>query len=617
MTHFFTQHRWLRQLRLNQETRNILSALSKAIKLIWESSPRLVVVHTLLTALQGIVPLGTLYAIKLLFDLLTASKGSLLNNGGWRSILALLLFTGLFMLLEQLCRSLAAVVSNRQSERVLDRVTSILHEQSIKVDLSYYEHAGFYDTMHRAQQEAGYRPLSIINGLFTLLQAMVTLTALASLIFSVHWSIALFLLLALLPAFAVKIRYSRKSYALQFSQTPAKRHLDYLNDLLTSESFAKELRLFALGSSFMARYRKLRNVQRQESFELSEREALYGFLSQLLALVSLLFSLGFLLFRSLAGLLTIGSLVMIYQAMQRAQASVQSVLAAVASLYRDALFFSSFDDFLHHTPLIASSPESKPFPLPLAEGITFRNVSFHYPGSERQVLNNFSLSIRPGEHVALVGENGCGKSTLVKLLCRLYEPDSGEIFIDGIDYRTIELEALRKNIAVVFQDYVHYHMSGRDNIRIGHIDIADDDERIELAAKRSGAHQVLERLEGGYDAMLGNLFDGGRELSLGEWQKIAIARAFLRDAPIMILDEPTSALDVEAEYELFEQFNELTKGKAALIISHRLSTVRMADRIVVFMEGKTAEEGSHEELMQKDGIYARLYRMQSELYVRD
>jgi len=612
--HFVTKLPGINRFGLKQETGKAVDAISQAIKLIWVSSPRLVVFRALLNFLQGILPLGVLYSIKLLVDLLSEQKSALIGNGEWKRVIFLVLLSGLFMLLDLVCRSLAGMVSTRQSDRVLDKMTSILHEHSIAVDLSFYEHAGYYDALHRAQQEAVYRPLGIIDGLFSLLQALITIVAITGLIISVNWSIALILFLALLPAFIVKVLFSKKNFSLQHRQTQAKRHLGYLNALLTSEIFAKELRLFSLGSFFVDQYKNVRSKQRQENLELTDRETIFGFLGQFIALLSLIASLSFLLFRSLSGALSIGSLVMIYQAMQRAQSSTQSLLNAVAALYRDSLFFSSFDEFLQQKPLIVSPPESNLFPVPIAHGITFNNVSFHYPGTDRQVLKNFSLTIRPGEHVALVGENGCGKTTLVKLLCRLYEPDEGQILIDGIDYRMFDLDDLRKRISVIFQDYVRYHMSGRDNIRMGNIEISNDDILIEQAARRSGAHEVLERLENGYDNILGNLFDGGHDLSLGEWQKIAIARSFLRDAPIMILDEPTSSLDVEAEYELFQQFDTLTKGKAALIISHRLSTVRMADCIVVLSAGKIAEKGSHEELMQADSMYARLYRMQSGLY---
>lgn len=605
----------LKRLGQEQETGKIFDALGHAVKLIWDSSPMLVIFRGTLNLLQGILPLGVLYTIKLLVDLLSEQKASLITNGGWKHVLVLVLLSGFFMLLELACRSVAGMLSTRQSDRVLDKMTSILHEQSIAVDLSFYEHAGNYDALHRAQQEAVYRPIGIIDGLFNLLQALITIVAIAGLIISVNWSIALFLFLALLPSFVVKVLYSKKNYRLQHKQTQVKRQLGYLNVLLTSEVFAKELRLFRLGSYFVDRYAVIRTKQRQENLELTDKEALYGFLSQLLALLSLIAALSFLLFRALSGVLTIGSLVMIYQAMQRTQSSAQTLLNAVASLYRDALFFGSFGEFLRQTPLIVSPSEAHPFPAQLEQGIMFDNVSFRYPGTDRYVLKDFSLNIRPAEHIAIVGENGCGKTTMVKLLCRLYEPEEGQILIDGIDYRMFDIEDLRKHISVIFQDYVKYQMTGRDNIHMGNISVSSDDLLIEEAARRSGAHEVLERLEKGYDNMLGHLFDDGRELSIGQWQKIAIARGFLRDAPIMILDEPTSALDVEAEYELFQQFDELTKGKAAFIISHRLSTVRMADCIIVLTNGNIAEKGSHEDLMKANNIYARLYRMQSGLYV--
>ncbi|EKD29189.1 MAG: hypothetical protein ACD_79C00023G0001, partial [uncultured bacterium] len=319
-------------------------------------------------------------------------------------------------------------------------------------------------------------------------------------------------------------------------------------------------------------------------------------------------------FQAIDGKVTLGDMVMYYQAFQRVQAFFQGILSSLAGLYEDNLFLSNLYEFLDLKQTVPEPDSVKPVPVPMQEGIALKNVSFQYPESSRKVLQNISLTIRPGEVVALVGENGSGKTTLIKLLCRLYDPTSGTIAIDGIDLRQFAKKALRHEISIIFQDYVHYQLSGRENIWLGNTSIPLDDERVIKAAKRSGADEVIKKLPQGYDTLLGKMFAEGCELSIGEWQKVALARAFMHDAQIIVLDEPTSSMDARAEYEVFRSFRQLVAGRTAILISHRFSTVRMADRIFVLKQGSIIEGGSHEELMSQKGIYADLFERQARAY---
>ena len=388
----------------------------------------------------------------------------------------------------------------------------------------------------------------------------------------------------------------------------------YFTSLLTGDSHAKEIRLFGLGDVFVNRFGLLRKQIRQERLDLLKKRSTATLLAQLASIIPGFALYGFLVYRALQGLMTVGDLVMFYQAVQRGQGYVTQLLTGIATLYENNLFLSNVHEFLALKPKVTDPPRPKPIPTGTEEGIVFNNVKFQYPNSERTVLDGINFSIRPGEHIALVGENGSGKTTLVKLLLRLYDPTDGAITLNGVDLRELSLQSLRRNISVVFQDYAKYHLSAKENIWFGDVEAPPDDQRIITAAKKSKAHETLEKLPAGYDTLLGKWFADGEELSIGEWQKIALARAFLREANIIVLDEPTSALDAKAEYEVFNNFHQLSLTRTAILISHRLSTVKMADRIYFLENGMIVESGSHDELIVHGGKYAYMFERQAQHY---
>ena len=384
--------------------------------------------------------------------------------------------------------------------------------------------------------------------------------------------------------------------------------------MLTDSIHAKEVRLFGLGGLFRERYRDLRKILHKERLRLSKSRAFFDLIAQAGAMVSLFGMLAFIAWTTIQGSMTLGDMVMYYQAFQRAQGSLQQIVGGLSGLYEDSLFLSHFYGFLDLKPQVAELLHPLAVPHPMQRGIAMEDVSFRYPSGEKLILKDIRLTIRPGEVVALVGDNGSGKTTLAKLLCRFYDPTTGRITMDGVDFHDYDLQALRREITMIFQDYIHYPLTARENIWIGDVDSSPEDDRISKAAQRAGADRLIRGLPKGYDTILGNRFEDGVELSIGEWQKVALARAFLRDAQLIILDEPTSAMSVQAEYEVFQAMRELLNGRAALLISHRFSTVRMADMICVLEAGGFVEQGSHEELMRLGGRYARLYEMQARPY---
>ncbi len=412
----------------------------------------------------------------------------------------------------------------------------------------------------------------------------------------------------------MRLLYSQQLYAWQRRRTSAERQASYIQLLLTNEAHAKEIRLFNLGELFIQRYRDLRTNLRNERMRLVKHRSRNELITQSVGTLATFGALAFIAYQTARGTLTLGDLVMYYQAFQRGQTYLQNVVGGLASLYEDSLFLTNLYEFLDLQPRIVEPSSPRPLPMPLRQGIAFENVCFGYGASDRPVLDDITLTIRPGEHIALVGANGAGKTTLVKLLCRLYDPSAGRIMLDGVDLREFNTTDLRRQISVVFQDYAHYQLSARENIWLGNTAIPPDDGKIAEAAQLAGADALIGSLPHGYDTRLGNWFDDGHELSIGQWQKVALARAFLRDAQILVLDEPTSALDAAAEYEVFQQFRHLANGRATILISHRFSTVRMADRIYLLANGRITEAGSHAELMLLGGEYARLFELQAGNY---
>ncbi|MHB9098740.1 MAG: ABC transporter ATP-binding protein [Syntrophales bacterium] len=532
----------------------------------------------------------------------------------FKHVLLLGCVMGAVTLFASLIRSITALVREWQSYIVTDHMNDVLLAKSVEVDLEYYESARYYDTLHRAQREAPFRPISIVNGLAQIGQNGISLLAIAALLFSFHWIIAVILFIAVISGTAVRLRYTGKMYRLQREQTSAERQAGYLNWMLTDSSHAKEIRLFDLGSLFVRRFRDLRRELRKGRLAITHRRSIADFAAQTVATAVIYSLYAYLVYQAMWGKATLGDLAMYYQAFQRVQGSLQGILSSLAGLYEDNLFLSNLYEFLDLKRTVVEPAHASPVPQPMQRGIVLDHVNFQYPGGNRKVLEDISLAIRPGEVVALVGENGSGKTTLIKLLCRLYDPTGGTITIDGVDLRQFETKALRHEIAIIFQDYAHYHLTARENIWFGNTVLPPDHERVIAAARRSGADDVISALPRGYDTILGKRFEDGEELSIGEWQKVALARAFMRDAQIIVLDEPTSSMDAKAEYEVFQSFRQLVSGRTAILISHRFSTVRMADRIFVLNQGSVIESGSHEELVRVGGTYARLFEMQARHY---
>jgi len=586
--------------------------LTRALRLVWQGSPRLTALSLVLVIFRAALPLAALYLTKLVVDAIAAgAQGADIE---FSRILFLLGLTAAVGLMSSLLGVLSGLVTEALAFRVTDRALETIHRKSVAMDLHYYEDAAFHDSLHRAQRDAPSRPQAVLANLLQVIQTALMVVGLIGLLVAIHWLLAVLMLVGVLPALWVRIRHAERYFRWQERTSQLDRQVGYLSWLLLYPSAAKEIRLFGLGDVLAGRYRDLRTRLRRESFGLSRQRSVGDSVAQAVASVVVFVALAFIAWRTFEGELSIGDLVLYFGAVQRGRSAAQTLFASLGNLYEDNLFLATLEEFMAVEPAIVAPADPQPIPRPIQRGIAFEGVSFRYPGSSRPLLEHLDLSIGAGEIVALVGANGAGKTTIVKLLCRLYDPDGGRITIDGVDLRDFRPEELRREISVVFQDFMHYQVSARENIWFGDVSRSAEDADIIQAATMAGADSVLRKLPQGYQTILGNLFQDAEELSVGEWQKVAIARAFFNEAQLLVVDEPTSALDALAEAELFEKLRTLVAGRATLLISHRFSTVRMADRIYVIEGGKVLETGSHDELMLRGGKYASLFRIQAAPY---
>jgi ATP-binding cassette subfamily B protein len=502
---------------------------------------------------------------------------------------------------------------NLLADRYTHHVSVEVMRKAASLDLTVYEDPVFYDRLERARVQATDR-LAMIQQMGRLIQQSVTAIAFSAVLIRYSPFLLLLLVVGIIPAFLGESHFAFLTYAKNFRQTPVRRMMDYLRQVGGSKEAAKELKLFNLSNYLTGRFTELSLGIYKENVSLNRRRLFWGGLLSLLGQVGYYAAYAYSIYRTIQGRYSIGDLTLITTAIMQAMSNIQMAFSTASGVADQALFLTDLIAFFAMQPRIASKANGLPTPRPIARGFEFRNVSFAYPGTSRRILSNFNFNLLRRERVALIGENGQGKTTIVKLITRLYDPTEGEILLDGIDLREYDLASLHAEIGVVFQDFMRYEMTARENISVGRIEVLSSANELEQAARKSLASEVIAKLEGGYDQMLGRRFENGVDLSGGEWQKVALARAYLRDAQLLVLDEPTAALDARSEFEVFERFAELTEGKMALLISHRFSTVRMADRIVVLEGGRLVEEGSHSQLVALGGRYAAMFEMQAASY---
>ncbi|BAY13361.1 ABC transporter ATP-binding protein [Calothrix sp. NIES-2098] len=584
----------------------------RAISLVWTTSRSLTIILATLTLVAGLLPAAIAYIGKLIVDAVVLAS----QAGADRNITSPLLYVALeaiaVMLLAgsqrglTVCQSLLRVLLGQ-------RVNVLILEKALTLDLTHFEDSEFYDKLLNARREASVRPLSLVTRTFGLVQSALSLVTYGILLvkFSV-WALIV-LILAAMPAFIAETKFAGQAFRLFSWRAPETRQQHYLENLLAREDFVTEVKLYQLGEMLLGRYRNIFDQLYGEDRDLTLRRGLWGYLLSLVSTTAFYIAYAWIVVETVLGRISLGDMTMYLTVFRQGQSTFSGALTSIGGMYEDNLYLSNLYDFLE---------EEAPQPwgtvtrgINPQDGIRFENVSFTYPGSSKPALKNISLHLKPGEKLAIVGENGSGKTTLIKLLTRLYTPDSGRIFLDGVDLQEWEIEALRQRIGVIFQNFVRYQFTVGENIGVGDVEYLEDTNRWQNAAQKGMAEPFIHQLPDSFRTQLGRWFKGGQELSGGQWQKIALSRAFMRTrADILVLDEPTSAMDAQAEFDIFNHFRSVTQNQMVFLISHRFSTVRMADKIMVIEAGQVVEQGTHEELLAAGGQYAKLFLLQAAGY---
>jgi ATP-binding cassette subfamily B protein len=574
--------------------------------MVWETSPALSTLALLLRLIASAVPVAQLWVGKLIIDQIVHPRPN-------RSVWILVAIQIAIVIVGDLLARGISLSDSLLGDRFTNHIGIRLMEHAGKLDLATFEDPVFYDKLERARRQTTAR-MGMLAQLAGMLQQLITLVSLSGAV--IWFSPWLFVLLvaALVPSFLGETRFAMLAYSILFRWTPERREMDYLRLLGASNQSAKEVKIFGLQGYLIERSRTLFERFYDENRGLAIRRAFTGFALNLLPVAGYYAAYLVIIARTIAGRLTLGDLTFLAGAFARSRQLMENLFSQVNGIAEQALYIKDLFDFFQVQPRVVSTANPIPAPRPIQYGFEFRNVSFAYAGSDRLVLHDVSFRLDAGEKIALIGENGAGKTTIVKLLSRLYDPRAGSILLDGVDLREYDLDDLRREVGVIFQDYMRFDMLARENIGVGRIESLSDADLLHESARRSLADQVIRTLPKGFDQMLGRRFDDGVDLSAGQWQKIALARAYMRDAQLIILDEPTASLDARAEYEVFQRFAELTRGKMAVLISHRFSTVRMADRILVLEQGRIVEQGSHDQLLRRGGQYSELFELQAAGY---
>ena len=595
----------------------IIYSMPRAFGLVWGAARAYAVATGVLTIINGFIPTAQLYIGKLIIDAIQASTaGQTPVNTGYVFQLLALEF-GLVIGSETMTR-LNGYIQGIVGDLISHSINNLILEKATTLDLETFENATFYNQLQNAQREATVRPISLVNQVFGIFQNTITFTSLLALMLRFNPWIMLLLFISVVPNLFIQSKVAEWVYLQQKARVAINRQLQYLSTLLTSDSTAKEIKLYRLGDYFLDKYKSYFGKIYNENRQLDRRQSLMGISLNVISNIAFYLSYAYIVLQAVQGRITLGDLTLYVGIFRSSQSLLRSLLLSFSGLYEGNLYLSNLYSFLDLEPAIEKGESGlKPAPTDLKQGIEFRHVWFKYPNGRDWVHKDLNFHIKPGEIIALIGENGAGKTTLIKMLTRLYDPTEGQILVDGVDLREIDPQSWRSGIGVIFQDYVQYQMTARENIGLGKTDAVDDFDRVRQAAQASGADQVIGKLPLRYESILGKWFDGGQQLSGGQWQKIAISRGFMRDAPILILDEPTAAIDARAEHEFFQRMKTLAEGKTTFLITHRFSTVKIADRILVIENGKLAEQGTHKELMALNGVYANFYQLQAQGFQED